>query len=50
MEENEAKPVNAIEHEGVNFQDPFNIAGLVTSTESPNTRTATLSPQFLGFQ
>jgi hypothetical protein len=50
MEENEAKPVNSIEHEEVKFQDPFNIAGLDTSTESPNTRTATLSPQFSGFQ
>ncbi len=50
MEENEAKSVNAIDHEEVNFQDPFNIAGLDTSTRTTNTRTATLSPQFSGFQ
>jgi hypothetical protein len=50
MEENEAKSVNSIEHKKVKFQDTFNIAGLDTSTEGPNTRTATLPPQFSGFQ
>jgi chaperone required for assembly of F1-ATPase len=50
MEENEAKSVKAIEHEEVTFQDPFNIAGLHTTTKSTNTRTAALPPQFSGFQ
>jgi len=50
MEEKEAKSVKAIEHEEVTFQDPFNIAGLNTSTKNTNTRTAALSPQYPGFQ
>ncbi len=48
MEENKAKSVNSIDHEEIRTpqeDNPFNIAGLAT-----NTRTATLSPQFLGFQ
>jgi hypothetical protein len=50
MEENEAKSVNSNDHEKVTFQDPFNIAGLDTSTKNTNTRTAALPLQFLGFQ
>jgi hypothetical protein len=49
-EENEDKSVNSIDHEEVTFQDPFNIAGLDTSTRATNTRTAALSLQFSGFQ
>ncbi len=51
MEENEAKSINSIDHEEFKIrQDPFNIAGLNTSTRTANTRTAALPPQFLGFQ
>ena len=51
MEENEAKSVNAIDHEeGRTLQDPFNIAGHNTSARTTNTRTAALPPQFPGFQ
>jgi hypothetical protein len=49
-ENNEAKSVNSIDHDEVTFQDPFNIAGLDTSTRTTKTRTAALSPQFSGFQ
>ncbi len=48
MEENEAKAVNAIEHEEVRppqGDNPFNIAGLATRT-----RTAALTLQFPGFR
>jgi hypothetical protein len=50
MEESKAKAVNSIDHEEVTFQDPFHIAGFNTGTRNTNTRTATLSPQFWGFQ
>jgi hypothetical protein len=49
MDENKAKAVNAIDQEEVQSHEgdnPFNIAGLDTS----RTRTAALTPQFLGFQ
>jgi hypothetical protein len=50
MEENEAKAVNSIDHEKETSQNPFHIAGLKTSNKNTNTRTATLTPQFPGFQ
>ncbi len=50
MEDNDAKTVSSIDHEEETSQDPFHIAGLNTSTRNSSTRTAALSPQFLGFQ
>jgi hypothetical protein len=51
MEENKAKSVNSIDHEDNEIlQNPFSISGLNTSTKNTSTRTATLPPQFWGFQ
>ncbi len=50
MDDNDAKAVSSIDHENETNQDSFHLAELSTSSKNPNTRTATLSPHFSGFQ
>jgi hypothetical protein len=50
MEDNDDKAVSSIDHEDKINQDSFHIAELSTSNRNSNTRTATLSPHFQGFQ
>ncbi len=50
MDDNDAKAVSSIDHEDETTQNSFHLAELSTSSKSPNTRTAALSPHFPGFQ
>ena len=50
MEDNDDKAVSSIDHGDEINQDSFHIAKLSTSNRNSNTRTATLSLHFQGFQ
>ena len=50
MDDNDAKAVSSIDHEYETTQDSGHQAELSNAYKSPNTRTATLSPHFQGFQ
>ena len=50
MDDNDAKTVSSIEHENETGQHPDRLAEISQAHNSPNTRTAALSPDYSGFQ
>ena len=50
MDDNDAKTVSSIDHEDETRQHSGHIAEISNAHSSPNTRTAALSPDYLGFQ
>ena len=50
MDDNDAKAVSSIDHEEEIRQNSGHLVELSNSYQSPNTRTAALSPHYPGFQ
>ena len=50
MDDNDAKAVSSIDHEEETRQHPDRLAEISQAHNSPNTRTAALSPDYSGFQ
>ncbi len=50
MDDNDAKAASSIDHENETVQKSGHQAEISNARNSPNTRTAALSPQFSGFQ
>jgi hypothetical protein len=50
MDDNDAKTVSSIDHEEETRQHSGRLAEISNAHNSPNTRTAALSPDYSGFQ
>jgi hypothetical protein len=50
MDDHDAKTVSSIDHEDENRQHSDRLAEISNAHNSPNTRTAALSPDYSGFQ
>ena len=50
MDDNNAKTVSSIDQEDETNQSSFHLAEISKAHNSPNTRTAALSPDYSGFQ
>ncbi len=50
MDDNDAKAVSSIDHKDETRQNSGHLAEISNVHKSPNTRTATLSPHYSGFQ